>query len=148
MGKLEIMFRPPLDKRRGGFLLVDVLLAAAIVFSGLAVVVNIMPKLMDTSEKRWALTAMTNYALAEQQFMMTQDYDDIGATGSGNFYSTPIALFPATVPGIQSYTWRYTSTEVIPNVMKQVNLVVENPTKELVSDTFTFYITDLTDSSP
>jgi hypothetical protein len=130
-------------KRRSdeGFLLLDALIAAAIVATGLVVLVNLMPKLMEVSEKRRITTVMTGYALAVQQQMLADSYVNIVGSNSGTFEN----LLGATFPSVGSYRWRYTSSDSVVGVMKSVNLVVENTSVGASTDTFSFVVADMND---
>lgn len=129
--------------KRDGFLLIDTLIAAAIVFSGLAALVSLLPKLMEVYEKRVAIAEMTNYGVSKQQELMSVKYSSILPQASGNLND----LMGSTFPGISAYSWEYKSTETLPDALKRVELSIRNNSLGVNSDSFIFYIAAISDGT-
>lgn len=135
-----------LKNTSAGFLLMDVLIAAAVIFAGLSSLVNLMPQLLAMSQKQSVIAEIADYGLAKQQDILTGSYAAVGASASGDFN----LLLGAGATNSDKYTWRYTSAEEIPKVLKEVTLYVDfadgSVTKTL--GPWVFYVTDLADNVP
>lgn len=103
---------------RGGFTLIEVLIAGMVLTIGIVGVVNQIPMLM-----KWEIMAMERvrsalYTQSRIDYMIGQTYGSIGATGSGDYTD----IFEPVTPNRTTHKWNYTRTEILPGIMSEINL--------------------------
>lgn len=129
-------------------MLVDVLVASAIMFTGALALLNMMPMLTRMAVKMTMSNELSYFLYSKQEAMLAGTYNDINttATQTGDFTS----LLGTEVAANADVTWLYSASEKVTGRLKEVKLSVayspDVDTSAFIttqSDTWTFYVADL-----
>lgn len=125
----------------GGFTLIDVMIATAIMFTGATVMIVNLPLLLAQATTRVSADNAYVYASAKyDEICATTAYSDINTSGttSGNFNT----LLPgSSEAGL--YSWSYTAAEIQPDLLKSIEMTISWGSGS--SQKFKFYIADVND---
>lgn len=122
------------SRNKAGFTLMEVLVAAAIMFSGAVVMITVLPELIAAGSKRTSRDISYSFANAKFADLEINSFAAIAASANGNFDS----LLPNSDDASQ-FTWSYTSSSPSPGLLKRVNLVIKWAD---TSETFVMLIAD------
>lgn len=125
------MFR----RHQAGFGLVDVMFAAAILFTGAILMITVLPQMINASQTRTTRDNSYIYAMSQIDYLISQPYSSIAPSASGDFTSLLGNATDAT-----KYSWRYTASEQVTGLLKQVTLNVD---WDGGTDTYVFLTADV-----
>lgn len=134
----------PARRARAGMTFIEVMVAAAIMFTGAVVMISVLPRLIAAGSSRTSRDGSYIYAMSKMDDILTSPYSTVASSASGDFST----LLPAA-SDVSSYTWSYTSTEPLvegrTGLLKRVTLLITWGSGSDQTDTYVFYMADKND---